>query len=102
MIAATYVDTFHDVSPGDSDLWMDLFLYADVVDPELAAILQWLRNSGTVLVKDSKWKYKLAPYVGPEGWSSEAEYRKESVALKPYRNQLVLILKKLGGKDETA
>ena len=66
--------------------------------PELAGILQWLRNTGTMLKPDEKFKYKLVPWVGNEGWSSEAEYRKESAALKPYRTQLVMILKKLGGK----
>ena len=95
---AIYTDTFYNVNPADSDLWLELFMLADVVDPELAGILQWLRNTGTVLVKDDKWGYRLVPWVGDEGWSSEAEYRKESAALKPYRTQLVMILKKLGGK----
>ena len=92
-----YTDTFYNVSPADSDLWLELFMLADVYDPELAGILQWLRNTGTMLKPDEKFKYKLVPWVGDEGWSSEAEYRKESVALKPYRTQLVMILKKLGG-----
>ena len=93
-----YTDTFYNVSAADSDLWLELFMLADVYDPELAGILQWLRNTGTMLKPDEKFKYKLVPWVGDEGWSSEAEYRKESAALKPYRTQLVMILKKLGGK----
>ena len=96
MAKAIYADTFHNVSPEDSDLWLELFMLADVVDPELAGILQWLRNTGTKLVPDPKWKYKLVPYVGDEGWSSEAEYRQESVALKPYRTQLIMMLRNLG------
>ena len=93
--AAIYADTFHNVSPDDSYLWLDLFMMADIVDPELAGILQWLRNTGTMLKPDEKFKYKLVPWVGDEGWSSEAEYRKESAALKPYRTQLVMMLRKL-------
>lgn len=96
--ASIYADTFYTVSPEDSDLWMDLFMYADILDPYFAGVLQYLRNTGTMLKPDERFKYKLVPWVGDEGWSSEAEYRKESVALKPYRTQLVMILRKLGGK----
>ena len=92
-----YADTFHNVSPADSERWLDLFMMADKLDPELAAILQWLRNAGTQLIPDDKFGYKLVPWVGDEGWSSEAEYKREAVALKPYRTQLVMILKKLKG-----
>ena len=92
---AIYKDTFSAVSPDDSDLWLDLFLYADRIDPEFAGILQWLRNTGTMLKPDAKWKYKLVPHVGNDGWSSKEEYQQESVALKPYRTQLIMILKKL-------
>ena len=95
MGAAIYADTFHDVSPGDSDLWLDLFMMADKFDPEMAGILQWLRNTGTTLVEDKKFGYRLVPFVGNEGWSSEAEYKKESLALKPYTTQLVMMLRRL-------
>lgn len=96
--AAIYTDTFYPVSPDDSDLWMDLFMYADKLDPDMAAILQYLRNSGTKLVKHNKWGYRLVPHVGPEGWESEEQYKREAEYLKPYRAQLVMMLKKLGGK----
>ena len=95
--AAIYADTFHNVSPADSDLWLDLFMLADTFDPEFASILQYLRNTGTRLVKDAKWGYKLVPFVGDEGWSSMAEYKRESAALKPYRSQLIICLRKLEG-----
>ena len=95
--AAIYTDTFYPVSPDDSDLWMELFMYADKLDPDMAAILQYLRNSGTRLVKHNKWGYRLVPHVGPEGWESEKQYKQEAEYLKPYRAQLVMMLKKLGG-----
>ena len=91
-----YADTFYTVSPDDSDLWLELFMLADVVDPELAGILQWLRNTGTLLKPDDKFGYRLVPWVGDEGWSSEVEYKRESAALKPYRSQLIICLRKLG------
>lgn len=93
---AIYRDTFYNVSPDDSDLWLELFMLADVYDPELAAILQYLRNTGTQLKPDTKWGYKLVPFVGAEGWQSEAQYRKEAEYLKPYRSQLIICLRKLG------
>ena len=95
MAKTIYADTFHTVSPEDSELWMDLFLLADMMDPEFAAILQYLRNTGTKLVKDERWGYRLVPHVDVNGWKSEEEYRRESRYLLPYKNQLALILKKL-------
>ena len=59
-----YADTFYTVSPEDSDLWMDLFMYADVLDPYFAGMLQYLRNSGTTLEKDERFGYRLVPVIG--------------------------------------
>jgi len=93
-----YADTFYEVSPEDSDIWLDVLMLADVYDPNLASILQYLRNTGTKLERDDKFGYRLVPYVGKEGWESLAQYKQEVEYLKPYRTQLVMILKKLGGK----
>ena len=51
-----------------------------------------------IMVKHNKWGYRLVPHVGPEGWESEKQYKQEAEYLKPYRAQLVMMLKKLGGK----
>ena len=98
MANSIYSDTFYTVSPEDSDLWMDLFMYADILDPYFAGVLQYLRNTGTKLVKDERFGYRLVPVIGADGWESMAQYKQETEYLKPYRNQLILILKKLGGK----
>lgn len=95
MAKSIYADTFHAVSPEDSELWMDLFLLADLMDPEFAAILQYLRNTGTKLVKDEKWGYRLVPHIGVDGWQTVDEYKRESKYLLPFKNQLAMILKKL-------
>ena len=100
--AAIYADTFHDISPEDSDLWMDLFMMADEFDTELAWILHWLRITGTTLVEDKKFGYRLVPFVGDEGWQSEAEYKQESKALKPYASQLVMMLRRLRNSNRAA
>ena len=96
--ASIYSDTFYTVSPEDSDLWMDLFMYADILDPYFAGVLQYLRNTGTKLVKDERFGYRLVPVIGADGWESMEFYKQETEYLKPYRSQLILILKKLGGK----
>ena len=96
---AIYKDTFHNISPADSDLWLEMLMLADVCDPELASILQYLRNSGTKLEADERFGYRLVPYVGDDGWESLEQYKREAEYLKPYRTQLVMILKKLGGKQ---
>ena len=93
-----YTDTFHTISPDDSDLWLELFMLADIYDPYLAGILQYLRNSGTKLEKDERFGYRLVPHIGDDGWQSMAQYKQEAEYLKPYRTQLVMILRKLGGK----
>ena len=96
--ASIYADTFYTVRPEDSDLWMDLFMYADILDPYFAGMLQYLRNTGTKLVKDERFGYRLVPVIGADGWESEKQYKQEVEYLKPYRTQLVQILRKLGGK----
>ena len=95
MAKTIYADTFHTVSPEDSERWMDLFMLADMIDPEFAAILQYLRNTGTKLVKDKKWGYRLVPHIGVDGWQTADEYKRESKYLLPYKNQLAIALKKL-------
>ena len=99
-IAATYKDVFgKEHSEGDSDLWLDLFMYADNVDEDLAARLVYLRNAGTKLVPHSKYGYKLVPVIGEHGWQSMEQYKEEAKCLNPYKSQLVFCLKKLVDKS---
>ena len=92
---AEWKDTFADKSPNDSDLWLDLVMYASVMNDDLAAILIYLRNTGTVLEKDDKYGYRLKPVIGNDGWESMAQYKQESLYLKPFREQLIYCLRKL-------
>lgn len=93
-------DQFSVHSPEDSDLWLDLVMYASVMDTDFAAILIYLRNAGTRLVDNDKYGYKLVPVVGDNGWQSMEQYKKESQYLKPYKTQLVFCLKKLQKDNE--
>lgn len=90
-----FCDTFGNVSPDDSDRWLDLMVAAYSMDPDLAAILQYLRNTGTRLVADKKFKWRLEPVIGDEAWNNADEYKREAMALKPYRVQMVLLLRRL-------
>ena len=95
-IAATYKDIFgKEYSQEDSDLWLDLFMYADNMDEDLAARLVYLRNAGTQLKPSQKFGYKLVPVIGKHGWESMEQYKEESKCLNPYKQQLVFCLRKL-------
>ena len=87
-------------SPEDSNLWLDLVMYASIMDEDLAAILIYLRNAGTKLVRNNKYGYRLAPVIGDIGWQSMDQYKKESQYLNPYKTQLVFCLKKLQNESE--
>ncbi len=92
---AEWKDQYAEHSPEDSDLWLDLVMYASIMNDDLAAILIYLRNTGTVLVKNEKYGYRLKPIIGETGWESERQYKQEALYLKPYQEQLVYCLKKL-------
>ena len=92
---AEWQDIFAEQSPEDSDLWLDLIMYASVMNDDLAAILVYLRNSGTKLVKNEKYGYRLVPVISDYAWNSMEQYKQESRDLKPFQEQLVYCLRKL-------
>lgn len=92
---AEWQDIFAEQSPEDSDLWLDLIMYASVMNDDLAAILVYLRNSGTKLVKNDKYGYRLVPVISDHAWNSMEQYKQESRDLKPFQEQLVYCLRKL-------
>jgi len=92
---AEWKDLYAKYSPNDSDLWLDLVMYASIMSDDLAAILVYLRNAGTVLEKSEKYGYRLKPVIGDDGWESMEQYKQETVDLKPFQEQLVYCLRKL-------
>lgn len=92
---AIWTDQFAEHSPADSDLWLDLIMYASIMDDELASILVYLRNAGTKLEKNEKYGYRLVPVINQYGWESVTQYKEESANLKPYQKQLEYCLRKL-------
>ena len=63
---------------------------------ELAARMQYIRNTGTVLIKSEQYGYRIEPVIGVNGWASMAEYNKERECLVKYGAQVVALLKRLG------
>jgi len=92
---AEWKDQYADKSPEDSDLWLNLVMYASIMSDDLAAILIYLRNTGTVLKKSKNFGYRLVPVIGKDGWESMEQYKQESLYLKPFQEQLVYCLRKI-------
>ena len=88
-------DRGQDRYPSDHKLWMVLLTRAATVSDELYGILDWLRATGTILLHDDKFKYRLSPLVGHGCWQTEAEYKQEAKALVPYKALLVKLLGRL-------
>ena len=89
-----YQDKLESDYPG-TPLWLTLFMIADRHSRELAHILEFLRNSGTVLEPNRRFGYILKPIVGENGWPSLADYDREKQALGPHLNLMIKILKEL-------
>jgi hypothetical protein len=70
-----------------TELWLTLFMIADRADPELAHILEFLRNSGTVLKKSEKFGYVLK--------GEFPDYDTEKLALGAYTDKLIKCLREL-------
>lgn len=71
-----------------------MFQWADTVAGErFAGMLQYIRNTGAVLVPSDRWGYVIQPVIGPQGWMNMAEYEREREPLNAYREPLIQLLK---------
>ncbi len=86
------------LSPGDSELWLQLFTDADKVNTELAAILMYVRGTGAVLVPSLKFGHIIKPIIREDAWPSIEQYNHEKQCLAPYRSELLNLLKNLNRK----
>jgi len=96
------VDPGRDMSPDDSDLWVQLLEMARVVDIDFAARLMYLRGTGCRLEEDGIG-FKLRPIIdneGRAGWTSQATFDAEEWCLNPYIEKLTELLKILLAKEE--
>ena len=85
----------YEFSSGDSELWIRLFMYADQINPDLATMLEYIRNTGAVLTPSDKYGYRIEPIIGPRGWSSVEEYEQERQPLIKWGAEIIKILRRL-------
>ena len=90
-----YIDRY-EFSPADSELWLQLFAMADAeIGEPLASVLQYIRNTGAILVESDRYGYIIKPVIGTEGWSSREEYEQERGMLNRHREKLLELLRRL-------
>jgi len=73
----SYQDKYYQHSPKDSRLWLELFAIADKVDRTLSEKLEYIRNTGAVLLIDQQYGFKIQPVIGFNGWQSIEQYNQE-------------------------
>ena len=91
-----YHDRYANHSPGDSELWLRLFMYADQVHQDCATMLEYIRNTGAVLQPSQQYGYVIRPVIGVLGWSSMEEYERERQPLMRWQMDIIRLLKRLG------
>ena len=93
-----YSDDFNVYHPEDHHQWMWLFMQAAFKSRELADTLCILRGMGCELVPDQTYGYVIRPIIGGKGWQSIEQYNLTKEPLKDHTNELLPLLKQLGGK----
>ena len=86
---------FHDELGGyDSGLWLQLFVEADKISPDLSQRLMYLRNTGCRLSKSDKFNYIIQPIE--DYWDQAGvNYNTEKQCLNKYRAEIVNLLRGL-------
>ena len=90
------VDPFVELSPEDSDAWIELLSKAREIDKEFYARLYYIRGGGTRLVRDYRWGYVLQPIITGDnatGWLNYEQYEEEKHCLDGYVQQLIRLLR---------
>lgn len=93
-----YTDDFKKYHPADHQQWVWLFMQAAFKSRELADTLCILRGMGCELVPDQTYGYVIRPIIGGKGWQSIEQYNLTKEPLKEHTNELLPLLKQLGGK----
>ena len=78
----------------DSYLWLELFIQADKISPDLAQRLQYLRNVGCRLSQSDKFGYMIIPIE--DYWEQAGVvYAEEKKCLNEYRDDVIKLLRGL-------
>ena len=84
-----------DLGGYDSGLWLELFVRADKIDPEIAQRLMYLRNTGCRLQEDVKFGYSIIPIE--DYWDQAGvSYAEERKCLFIYKHEVIKLLRGLG------
>lgn len=89
-------DPYMEHDPEGTNLWLKLLCEARNESLEFYAVLNYLRCTGTLLVPDAKFGYRLVPVISEDAWHSVEEYNHEKQYLQKWLPQLVSILGGLG------
>lgn len=88
-------DRYKDHSPGDSRLWLELFILAERRSRDLCDKLQYLRAVGCVLERNYRFGFVIRPVIGENGWGSIDDYNNEKKCLTEHTDAVVAILGEL-------
>lgn len=93
-------DGYREYSPGDSRLWLELFILAERRSRDLCDKLQWLRKVGCILERNYRFGFVIRPVIGKNGWADTDEYNEEKQCLNRHRDELVAILQELAERQK--
>jgi len=91
----SYRDKYYQYSPNDSRLWLELFLITDNADRTLGEKLEYIRNTGAILVLDQQYGFKIQPVIGFNGWESIEQYNQERQYLMGHMQTMIQSLGEL-------
>jgi len=75
-------------------LWSMLIGYI-LTNQDFADRLIYIHESGSNLIDNDKGNFIIVPVIGENGWESQKQYDKEKLCLMPYKNKLIVALKRL-------
>jgi len=81
--------------PDDAIFWLQLYVSADALNPDLYKNLRIMRNHGTQIVA-GKNGYVIRPVIREGAWRSQGEYnRHRDKLIAPHRDTITRMLKNL-------
>lgn len=76
----------------NSDLWLEIFVEADKISPDLEAVLMYMRNAGCDLELNETMGYKI---IEMPGYWQAGEYDREKQCLGKYRNEIIGLFRRM-------
>lgn len=86
-------DPYIQYDPTGTALWLRLLAEAREKSKDFYVRLVIIRGGGTKLQAHDKWGYVIVPVIGHNGWMDQVEFDKYKEYLKPYINDLIVLLR---------